>query len=395
LSLSDLFSKVEKSVVQVTEFGTADQGGGRLGSGFVYDKNGHIITNYHVVAGGRLENLQVTFLDGTIYKAKLVGGDPFSDLAVIQTANDIPSDKLIPLPIGNSTSLRVGERVVAIGNPFGLSGSMTEGIVSGLGRLLPSSEGDQPIRQPPSGDNLLIPPTPTENPTSSFSIPDIIQTDAAINPGNSGGPLLNLRGEVIGINTAIFSNTGVYSGVGFAIPSNTITKVVPSLIAKGSYQHPYLGVIGTDVTPEIAGSLGLQEARGFLVTGITAGSPAAKAGIQGGSSLTDINGRGIRQGGDIILQIDDKTVRKIDDILTYLEREKKVGDTVQLTVLRNGVTEKIPITLGARPNSQELAEAQTPPGLQNEPPRETPNNDLYNQCLKLAGKDICDFLFRR
>jgi S1-C subfamily serine protease len=170
---------------------------------------------------------------------------------------------------------------------------------------------------------------------------------------------------------------------------------VPSLIAKGSYQHPYLGVIGTDVTPEIAGSLGLQEARGFLVTGITAGSPAAKAGIQGGSSLTDINGRGIRQGGDIILQIDDKTVRKIDDILTYLEREKKVGDTVQLTVLRNGVTEKIPITLGARPNSQELAEAQTPPGLQNEPPRETPNNDLYNQCLKLAGKDICDFLFRR
>ena len=395
LSLSDLFSKVEKSVVQVTEFGTADQGGGRLGSGFVYDKNGHIITNYHVVAGGRLENLQVTFLDGTIYKAKLVGGDPFSDLAVIQTANDIPSDKLIPLPIGNSTSLRVGERVVAIGNPFGLSGSMTEGIVSGLGRLLPSSEGDQPIPQPPSGDNLLIPPTPTENPTSSFSIPDIIQTDAAINPGNSGGPLLNLRGEVIGINTAIFSNTGVYSGVGFAIPSNTITKVVPSLIAKGSYQHPYLGVIGTDVTPEIAGSLGLQEARGFLVTGITAGSPAAKAGIQGGSSLTDINGRGIRQGGDIILQIDDKTVRKIDDILTYLEREKKVGDTVQLTVLRNGVTEKIPITLGARPNSQELAEAQTPPGLQNEPPRETPNNDLYNQCLKLAGKDICDFLFRR
>ncbi|MDQ3718992.1 MAG: S1C family serine protease, partial [Thermoproteota archaeon] len=145
MTLPDLFSKVEKSVVQVTDVDTTVPLGARLGSGFVYDKDGHIITNYHVAAGSRGESLQITFLDGTIYQAKLVGGDPFSDLAVLQTTENVPSDKLIPLPIGNSTSLRVGERVVAIGNPFGLSGSMTEGIVSGLGRLLPSSEQSQTI----------------------------------------------------------------------------------------------------------------------------------------------------------------------------------------------------------------------------------------------------------
>ncbi|MDQ4055848.1 MAG: S1C family serine protease, partial [Thermoproteota archaeon] len=153
LTLPDLFSKVEKSVVQVTDLDTTVPLGARLGSGFVYDNDGHIITNYHVAAGSRGESLQITFLDGTIYQAKLVGGDPFSDLAVLQTAENVPSDKLIPLPIGNSTTLRVGERVVAIGNPFGLSGSMTEGIVSGLGRLLPSSEQSQTIPEPPSGDN--------------------------------------------------------------------------------------------------------------------------------------------------------------------------------------------------------------------------------------------------
>jgi S1-C subfamily serine protease len=397
--LPDLFSKVERSVVQVTGVDTTTPLGARLGSGFVYDNDGHIITNYHVAAGSRGESLQITFLDGTIYQAKVVGGDPFSDLSVLQTGENVPSDKLIPLPIGNSTTLRVGERVVAIGNPFGLSGSMTEGIVSGLGRLLPSSEQSQTIPEPPSGDNLLIPPSPTDIPTT-FSIPDIIQTDAAINPGNSGGPLLNTRGEVIGINTAIFSNTGVYSGVGFAVSSNTIKKVVPSIISAGSYQHPYLGVLGTDVTPEIAGGLGLQEARGFLVTGITPGSPADKAGIRGGSSLTDINQGDIQQlEGDIILQIDDKKIRKIDDILTYLEREKEVGDIVQLTILRDGQTEKVPVTLGARPTSEEFANIQTPQGSENEPPRgipeELPYNGLYNECLKLAGNNICDFLFRR
>lgn len=398
LTLPDLFSKVEKSVVQVTDIDTANLLGARLGSGFIYDNKGHIITNYHVVAGSKGENLQITFLDGTTYKAKLVGGDPFSDLAVLQTATDVPLNKLVPLHIGNSTSLRVGEKVVAIGNPFGLSGSMTDGIVSGLGRMLPSSEQSQTVPEPPSENDQLIPRSQTDIPTT-FSIPDIIQTDAAINPGNSGGPLLNMRGEVIGINTAIFSNTGVYSGVGFAVPSNTIKKVVPSLIAKGSYTHPYLGVLGTNVTPEIAGDLGLQEPTGFLVTGVTTGSPAYKAGIRAGNSVTNIDQRDLPIGGDIILQIDNKKVRKIDDILTYLEREKEVGDTVQLTVLRNGMTEKIPVTLGPRPSSQEFADTQMqsqpetlPPG---KVPEKSPYNGLFNECVKLAGKQLCDFLFQR
>jgi S1-C subfamily serine protease len=398
LTMPDLFSKVEKSVVQVTDVDTANLLGARLGSGFIYDNKGHIITNYHVVAGSRGENLQITFLDGTTYHAKVVGGDPFSDLAVLQTATNVQLNKLVPLHIGNSTSLRVGEKVVAIGNPFGLSGSMTDGIVSGLGRMLPSSEQSQTIPQPPSENDQLIPRSQTDIPTT-FSIPDIIQTDAAINPGNSGGPLLNMRGEVIGINTAIFSNTGVYSGVGFAIPSNTIKKVVPSLIATGSYTHPYLGVLGTNVTPEIAGDLGLQEPTGFLVTGVTTGSPAYKSGIHAGSSLTDINQRELPIGGDIILEIDDKKVRKIDDILTYLEREKEVGDIVQLTVLRNGMTDRIPVTLGARPSSQEFPDTQMQSQSETLPPGKTPEkspyNDLYNECAKLAGNQLCDFLFRR
>ena len=403
-SLPELFSKVEKSVVQVASKEDTDISlGSTLGSGFVYDKNGYIVTNYHVVAGSKAEgNVQITFLDGTVYNARLIGGDPFSDLAVLKVEGDnIPSYKLIPLPIGDSTSLRVGEQIVAIGNPFGLSGSMTEGIVSGLGRMIPSS---QESPRNPSGD--ILPPA-AQPPSSTYSIPDIIQIDAPINPGNSGGPLLNIRGEVIGINTAIFSTTGASAGIGFAIPSNTIKKVVPSLIATGSYQHPYIGIVGTDITPEIADVLGLAEARGFLVTDVTPASPAQKAGIQGGNggdSLTTIGGREMKIGGDVILKIDDRTVRKIDDMLTYLEREKKVGDTVQFTVLRNGGTENIKLTLGPRPSQQQqISESQsqsrTLPPQEGTPPEQEqqplPSDDLYNQCVRIAGKDICDFMFRR
>jgi S1-C subfamily serine protease len=361
-----------------------------LGSGFVYDRNGHIVTNYHVIAGGTSEGkVQITFLDGSTYNARLIGGDPFSDLAVLQLdGENIPSYKLVPLPIGDSTTLRVGELVVAIGNPFGLSGSMTEGIVSGLGRMLPSAEQEEELEMIPS--NIA--------PSAGFLIPDIIQTDAPINPGNSGGPLLNIRGEVIGINTAIFSTTGASAGIGFAIPSNIIKKVVPSLITKGDYQHPYLGIVGVDITPEIAEALGLTEARGFLVTDVSSGSPAQKAGIQGGSSLANVNGREIAMGGDVILKVDEHTVRKLDDVLTYLEREKKVGEAVQLTILRNGGTENINLTLGPRPTAQESL-GSLPPQEQTlpEPDQEQPplTDQLYEQCIEIAGKDICDFMFRR
>ncbi|HLG37611.1 MAG TPA: trypsin-like peptidase domain-containing protein, partial [Nitrososphaera sp.] len=266
--------------------------------------------------------------DGTVYRANLIGSDPFTDLAVLYV-DGVPADKLVPLPLTDSSKIRVGEQVAAIGNPFGLSGSMSAGIISGLGRLIPSQD------------------------VGSFSIPDVIQTDAPINPGNSGGPLLNMRGEVIGINSAIFSTTGQFAGVGFAIPSNTMAKVVPALITSGAFTHPWLGVSGTDMTPGIADALGLEEPRGFLVVDVVAGSPAEHAGIRGGDQETTIDGRPIELGGDVIVSIDDRQVRKIDDILVYLQREKTVGDELKLTVLREGNLQDITATLAARPSLQE------------------------------------------
>ena len=344
--LSDLFKKVEKSVVQISsEDETTTMLGSRLGSGFVYDTNGHIITNNHVTSGAK--DLHITFSDGTIYTGKVIGSDPQSDLAVV-LLNDVPKEKLFPLTLGNSSTLIVGERVAAVGNPFGLSGSLTEGIVSGLGRLLPSS----PENIFGSDDRIV-----------SFSIPDIIQTDAAINPGNSGGPLFNLNGEVIGINSAIFSNTGVYAGVGFAIPSNTLKKVIPELIENGSYQHPWIGITGIDVTPDIAKKMNLTEARGFLVIDVNSNGPADKAGIRGGDKIDMIDGREVELGGDIILAIDGKPVRKIDDVLSHLEREKSVGDKISLTVIRDGIVQEKNTTLEERPDSETLANSTRHPSL--------------------------------
>ncbi len=329
-SLSDLFKKVEKSVLQIS-IDDDNSLGGRLGSGFVYDSSGHVITNNHVVDNAN--KIHVTFSDGTIYEAKVIGTDEFSDLAVIQLL-DVPTEKISPLMLGNSSAITVGQRVAAVGNPFGLSGTLTEGIVSGLGRLLPTSEETDPsqFNEP------------------SFSIPNVIQTDAAINPGNSGGPLLSMNGEVIGINSAIFSSTGVYSGIGFAIPSNTVKKVAASLIEKGKYQHPWIGITGIDVNPEIADKMNLTDSRGFLVVNVNAGGPADRAGIVGGDKIYDTGKTKLELGGDVIIGIDNKNVRKIDDILSYLENEKEVGQNITLTVIRNGNTQKIPLTLDPRPD---------------------------------------------
>lgn len=346
-SFSEIFKKVNQSVVQVstTTDPNPNQLGVKLGSGFIYDQDGHIITNYHVVNGGN--EFLVTFPDGSIYSCELVGFDPYSDLAVIKVI--VPQEKLIPLTIGNSKNLVIGQHVAAVGNPFGLSGSMTEGIISGLGRQLPSlpTESLPPLF---GGNEITLR-------SSSFSIPDIIQTDAAINPGNSGGPLLNIKGEVIGINSAIFSNTGEYAGVGFAIPSNTIQKIVPSLIEIGSYDHPWLGIIGVDITPTIAEAidLNLTDSKGFLITDVNANSPADKAGIQGGDRIANIDAnREIDLGGDILIGIDGNPVRKIDDLLTYLEREKRVGEKVTVDLIRNGETLEKTLTLEKRPNSEDI-----------------------------------------
>lgn len=355
--LIKLYDEVDQSVVQVTQDSNVP-GASRLGSGFVYDKEGHIVTNYHVVAGDTVKKeFDVTFTDGTGYKATVVGVDPFAEIAVLKIPlenNTEVMKKLIPLQIGDFSKVNVGQRVAAIGNPFGLSASITEGIISGLGRVLPALPSDNT-------------PIPLVEDTPAFSIPDIIQTDAAINPGNSGGPLLNMKGEVIGINTAIFSATGVYSGVGFAIPSYLIQKVVPSIITTGEYQHPYLGVSGTDIDSDIAEMMNLKNTTGFLVIQVTSGSPAEKAGIRGGAILTEIEGREVELGGDVIVGIDDKSIRKIDDLLSYLDREKKVGENVTLTIIRNGQVQEIGLTLATRPDST-ISDDETMQEIRNNSP---------------------------
>jgi len=320
LTLVELFEKSEEGVVKI-QVERDGQNRGSQGSGFVYDNLGHIITNAHVVDGAT--KATVTFLDGSQYDAEIIGKDKFTDIAVIKVSEK--PRLLHPLQIGDSSQLRVGEPVAAIGNPFGLSGSMTSGIVSQMGRLLPSQD-------------------------SGFSIPDVIQTDAAINPGNSGGPLLNLRGEVVGINTAIQSSSGEFSGVGFAIPSNTAIKIVPSLIEDGEYHHPWIGITGQDIGPELAKVLDLKQAKGFLIITVVDGSPADKAGLKGVTATQVIDGKEYPANGDIIISVDDKEVRKISDILIHLQREKSVGDTMVLGVLRDGEFMHISLELVERPD---------------------------------------------
>ena len=323
LSLIQIFEKSESGVVRVNVQRLEHiVGANSVGSGFVFDSKGHIITNAHVVDNAR--KIVVTFLDGRSYNAEIVGLDLFTDVAVIKV--DVDKSLLQPLLIGDSSTLRVGEQIAAIGNPFGLSGSMTAGIVSQLGRLLP-----------------------TQN--SGFSIPDVIQTDAAINPGNSGGPLLNMRGEVVGINTAIQSATGDFSGVGFAIPSQTIVKIVPTLIQEGEFHHPWLGISGRDIDPDLAKVLGLADARGFLIVTVVENSPASKAGLHGSTETKEVNEINYPVGGDVILSVDGKTVRQIDDILIHLQRNKAVGDEINLEILRDGRTTNFVFILEERPNS--------------------------------------------
>ncbi len=321
LSLIEIFEKSEPGVVRVN-VQKADQvnGTGGVGSGFVFDKKGHVITNSHVIKN--VKKVVVTFLDGRSYNAEIIGFDEFTDIGIVKVNADL--SLLQPLSLGDSANLRVGEPIAAIGNPFGLSGSMTSGIVSQLGRLLPSGAG--------------------------YSIPDVIQTDAAINPGNSGGPLLNMRGEVVGINTAIQSTTGEFTGVGFAVPSQTIAKIVPSLIENGKYHHPWIGISGRDIDPDLAKVLGLNDAVGFLVITVVENSPASKAGMHGSDETVQVDGVNYPIGGDIILSVDGKQVRKIDDILIHLQRAKSVGDEMILEILREGRTTNITITLEERPN---------------------------------------------
>lgn len=329
--LTQIFKKVENSVVQITSKVTSvnpniiingnplESQSTKLGSGFVYDTSGHIITNNHVVEGAK--TVDVRFVDGNIYSADVIGTDPYNDIAVLQITDDFSEEHLQPMILGDSSQIEVGQQVIAIGNPYGLSGTVTTGIVSQVGRLLPNSE-------------------------AGYSIPNVIQTDAAINPGNSGGPLLDMQGHVIGINTAIQSGTGEFSGIGFAVPSNTAKRLIPSLIENGKYSHPWLGVSGTSLTPEIAKQLDLpKNYKGVFVTTVIKDGPAQKAGLQEASY--NIN-REIK-GGDVIIAIDGYQMRDIDDLIIYLADNKKVGDSVVLEVNRNGNLVELTAILAERP----------------------------------------------
>ena len=337
ISLPELFKKTENSVVQITSTRPSSnevviingreipQNNVALGSGFVYDQEGRIITNHHVVSD--VEQVDVRFVDGDTYTAKVVGKDPYSDIGILQiTDPEFFKKGVTPLKIANSSEVQVGEQIIAIGNPFGLSGTLTTGVISQIGRLLP-------------------------NDVTGYSIANTIQTDAAINPGNSGGPLLNMKGQVVGMNTAIFSNTGVYSGVGFAVPSNMLLKEIPVLIERGSYTHPWLGFTAKDLSPDIAESLGLaRNYKGAAVVSVVENSPANKAGIRGEVVKENFGGSQVVSSGDIVTKIDGLSVKSMDDVISHLDESKKVGDKVILTVNREGKNVDVTVTLEERPS---------------------------------------------
>jgi S1-C subfamily serine protease len=355
LSLNTIFKQTENSVVIITSktptagvFNPVNQSSNTttLGSGFVYDKQGHILTNGHVVGDAKV--VDVTFPDGNRYTAKVIASDIYSDIAVLQISQNssqpqqrqlLPSLK--PLVLGNSSNLEVADTVIAIGNPFGLSDATTTGIVSGIGRSIPISVG-------------------------AFSIPNVIQTDARVNPGDSGGPLLNTRGEVIGMNTAI-TGTNTLSGIGFAIPSNTITKLVPILIQKGYYPHPYLGLVVGALTSDLAQDAGIPvNLRGIYVDRITQNGPADKAGIHG--STTDQYLK--KHLGDVIIAVDGHNITKQDDLINYIGQHKIAGDNITLTVYRNGHAIDVKTILAARPSLLPfLTTRSVPPSIHHPPMR--------------------------
>lgn len=318
-SLSNLYENANDSVVVIE--GVVPPNVFVQGSGFVYDVNGRkiIVTNFHVVNGAT--NITVTFIDGNSYPATVLGSDAYADLAALST--EAPDSELIPLKIASSKTLRVGDPVVAIGNPFGLVGSMTVGIVSQLGRTL------------------------NESTIGNFSIANIIQTSAPINPGNSGGPLLNYLGQVVGITTAIVTNS---QGLGFAIPSETILREIGSLVETGSYtKHSYLGIVGRDMNYEIAQAMGTAFTYGVLLTQVLSGGPADKAGLRAGTTQLQTSTGTVTIGGDIVIAVDGVRIINSDELLSYIESSTLPSQTINMTIVRDNQTMTIPLVLGTRP----------------------------------------------
>jgi S1-C subfamily serine protease len=316
----NVYAQVSPAVVCIT---ARDQFGSCFGSGFIIDREGHIVTNNHVA--GADPELLVTLADDHTVPAEVVGADAGTDLAVLKV--DVPPEELTPVLLGDSSALRVGQRAIAIGNPFGLERTVTTGVISSVGRTLPRDDSD-------------------------FQIAQVIQTDAAINPGNSGGPLLNSQGQVIGINTAIRSLTGVNSGVGFAIPVDIVKRVVPELIAQGRYRHPWLGVTGLSISPEMVAAMSLPVDSGVLIFRVEPDSPAERASLLGGDRDVVVSGRPMRAGGDILVAINESVVKGFDDLINYLASFTSVGDVVKLTVVRNGEQIGLELTLEERPGNR-------------------------------------------
>jgi S1-C subfamily serine protease len=323
--LVNLYRRVSPGVVhvEITDNDRRLLGGPQTGSGsgFVVDRDGHIVTNNHVVRDA--DRIRVIFADSQQFDAEVVGADAAIDLAIIRV--DAPQDILHPVELGNSDVLEVGQRAIAIGNPFRFDQSMTVGIISALGRVVDPTE---------SGD----------------FVPDLIQTDAAINPGNSGGPLLDSRGRVIGINTLIFTETGTSVGVGFAVPVNTLRRSLPALLEGRRVGRPWLGIAGPpEITTELGQELGLSSQKGAYVNYVFPGGPGDEAGLIGANDNAD---GALRAGGDLITAVEGEPVNSLNDLLDYLNRETRVGQTVDLTVIRGGEVKKLSLTLGERPNGQ-------------------------------------------
>ena len=356
-TLEDIYQRVGPSVVSIAvtshskastlqlpeipgfnfQFGDPNQNQGQaplqqgLGSGFVWDQEGRIVTNNHVVEGA--EDIQVKFYDGTILRGEVIGTDPDSDLAVVKI--DPQGLSLRPLSLGDSDQIKVGQLAIAIGSPFGLENTMTVGIISAVGRNLPTSD---------------------DKAGASYTIPDIIQTDAPINPGNSGGVLLDSAGQVVGVTTAIQSPVQANIGIGFAVPANIVSRVVPALINDGVFQHPWVGISGTTLTPDVAEAMKLdRNQKGALVIDVVPGSPAEAAKLHGSDKTTTKDGQDIRLGGDVITAINQTPVQNFDDIVAYLANDAEIGQEINLSILRNGKQETVTLTLTARPVNQKAA----------------------------------------
>ncbi|BCX03776.1 MAG: 2-alkenal reductase [Candidatus Roseilinea sp.] len=322
----ELYERASPSVVHITtrtqvfDFFRGVVPNEGTGSGFFFDDQGHIVTNYHVVEGA--DEIEIVLADGTRTGARVIGADAYSDLAVLR-ADNLSPEQIKPLPMGTTKNLKVGMRVLAIGNPFGLDRTLTTGVISALGRTI--EREDQAV------------------------LGEVIQTDAAINPGNSGGPLLNLRGEVIGVNTSIRSPIGASVGIGFAVPADTVVRIVPELIARGRYDHPWLGIVAYEITPDLARILELPVDRGLLIAQVQPGAAADRAGVRGATQQLRLRGGYLLIGGDILTAVDGRPIATRDQLTIYLENNKRVGEAVTLSLIRDGQPITLTATLTARP----------------------------------------------